>query len=41
MWKCESGENFSEFLGYTLSDKGVEMEQGKIKAVISWKEPTM
>ena len=28
------------FLGYIISEKGIEMDQEKIRTVLEWKEPT-
>jgi hypothetical protein len=38
--KCAFGVPQGELLGYLLSARGIEANQGKIKAILAMKEPT-
>ena len=38
--KCEWHMSIVNFLGYIISENGIEMEQEKIRTVLEWKEPT-
>ena len=37
--KCEFHKTEVQFLGYRVSSHGVQMDEGKIKAVVDWPEP--
>lgn len=37
--KCEFGRAQIKYLGHQISEKGVEMDQEKIRAVLEWEEP--
>jgi hypothetical protein len=37
--KCEFNKQRVEYLGYTLSQEGIEMSQDKVKSVLEWKPP--
>ena len=38
--KCEWGVTQTEFLGHICSDKGIEMDPAKVKAILDWPELT-
>ena len=38
--KCEWYMSKVNFLGYIISEDGIEMDQEKIRIVLEWKEPT-
>ena len=38
--KCEWHMSKVNFLGYIISENGIEMDQEKIRTVLEWKEPT-
>lgn len=38
--KCEFGLQQIEYLGHTVSEKGVEMEKSKVEAILRWPSPT-
>ena len=38
--KCEFHTRRVEFLGYVVSNEGIEMDKAKVEAVIGWPEPT-
>ena len=38
--KCEFDRNRCEFLGFVVSPNGVQMDNGKVKTVLDWPEPT-
>ena len=38
--KCEWHMSKVNFLGYIISEDGIEMDQEKIRTVLEWKEPT-
>ena len=40
MKKCEFGKTSVEYLGHEISEKGIEVEKEKVKAIMNWKEPT-
>lgn len=40
MEKCEFHRPSMTFLGYVISQDGVEMDQSKVSAITSWPEPT-
>uniref|UniRef100_A0AAQ4QFQ9 CCHC-type domain-containing protein n=1 Tax=Gasterosteus aculeatus aculeatus TaxID=481459 RepID=A0AAQ4QFQ9_GASAC len=37
--KCEFHQTQVQFLGYIISPQGVQMDEGKVKAVMNWPEP--
>lgn len=37
--KNEFGKRRIQYLGHQISEKGVEMDQDKIKAMLEWEEP--
>ena len=37
--KCEFGVDTVGFLGYTLTPKGVKMEESRVSTVLEWPEP--
>ena len=39
--KCEWHTSKVIFLGYIISEDGIEMDQEKIRTVLEWKEPTI
>lgn len=39
--KCEFHKDTITFLGYVISQRGVEMDAGKVKAAAEWPKPTM
>ena len=38
--KCEWHMSNVNFLGYTKSENGIEMDQERIRTVLEWQEPT-
>ncbi|GMF97402.1 unnamed protein product [Aspergillus oryzae] len=38
--KCEFHVQETEFLGYWISTEGIQAEEGKVKAIQEWPEPT-
>lgn len=38
--KCEFHQDSIMFLGYVISHKGVEMDEGEVRIVTEWPEPT-
>lgn len=38
--KCEFHQTTTSFLGYIISQKGVAMDERKVKAVLDWPQPT-
>jgi len=38
--KCEFHQSSISFLGYIISPEGVSMDEGKVRAVLNWPQPT-
>ncbi|XP_048056899.1 uncharacterized mitochondrial protein AtMg00860-like [Megalobrama amblycephala] len=38
--KCDFHKSTISFLGYVISEQGIEMDQGKVKAIQNWPIPT-
>lgn len=39
--KSEFGKTFIKFLGHVITQRGVEMDKGKVEAVLAWEEPKL
>ena len=40
MSKCEFHQKRVKFLGFIISDKGIEMDLDKVKSIVEWPTPT-